>query len=335
MKAKSIKNAKPIKNAKSITPELIEKWTCKWIGLEANTVSDIYHCVRKNGQRTKNGQHAIESTESTESTGSRGDLNILPTETLVNVVLHLDVISVAALRRVNRSFMSVVDRIPEYRMVNQFCPRIIRDIVSLGAKHFDFATLHKTLCEKHCVSCGNIGGYIYLITCLRVCYVCFANEHRFCPMLAKYAREVTGCSKKELEQLPHIRSVQGRYAANGVMCQNRVTLWDRETVRSIQTTTAPTSERNERIHNNPHRFMAIVSAPYVESVPNSNPPSKVAKWGLYCLGCSDSQEADTHFRKQYTEQSFVDHIILHGPVIADARRPRHAPPKRAALDMSS
>ncbi|KAI2781423.1 hypothetical protein F4815DRAFT_78467 [Daldinia loculata] len=282
-------DAKSIMDVKSITPELIKKWTCQRLAMLAHTLSDIDRFFYRS---PNNSQHTIQPTE------SLGYLSVLPLETLTGVVLRLDVLSVTTLRRVNRRFIT-------------------------GAKHFDFATLYKALCEPHCVSCGNFGGYIYLITCLRVCYICFTENQQFLPMIGTYARMITGCSKKVLEQLPHIRSVEGRYADNGRLCRDRPTLWDREAVLSIQTTT-PGSEKGDCERNNPRRFMAIVSAPYFEL------PSKVAKWGLYCLGCSNSHKSETYFRKQYTEQGFVDHIILYGPVVPEGRRPRHAP-----LDMPS
>lgn len=134
-------------------------------------------------------------------------------------------------------------------------------------------------------------------------------------MNGRQACMITGCSRKELRQLPHIRSVGGRYADGGQLCRDRRTLWDREAVLLMQTTTTTTStttitaattttpslEKCDRRCNDPRRFMAIVPAPYFQA------PFRVAHWGLYCVGCSESHERKTYFRKQYTKQGFVDH----------------------------
>ncbi|KAI1107747.1 hypothetical protein F4804DRAFT_109132 [Jackrogersella minutella] len=300
-------------DANSITPELIEKWASQRINLVDYTLNNIDHSLHSS---LDNGRHAIQPTE------SLGYLSILPLETLTNVILGLDVLSLANWRRVNKSAMLMVDSIPQYQMVYGCCPNIIRDIISIAAEHFDFRTLCKALCEPRCVSCGNFGGYLYLITCLRVCYICFTeNELRFLPMKGRQACIIAGRSRKELGRLPHIRSVPGRYADNGLLCRDRLTLWDREAVLSNQVT-ASCLEINDRRSNDPRRFMAIVSAPYIEL------PSKIPEWGLYCIGCSTSTKSETYFRKQYSKQTFIDHIVLYGPVVLgsqEGHRPRHAP----------
>ncbi|KAI1430319.1 hypothetical protein F5Y12DRAFT_16169 [Xylaria sp. FL1777] len=142
-------------------------------------------------------------------------------------------------------------------------------------------------------------------------------------MNGRHASMITSLSRRELKQLPHIRSVRGRYASGGLQCPDRLTLWDRGAVLSLQTTTSAL-EKRDRQCNDPRRFMAVVSAPYFEH------PFKIAKWGLYCLGCSESRENETYFRKQYTLQGFIDHVIFYGPVVIGKAedRPKHEPPDK-------
>jgi len=68
--------------------------------------------------------------------------------------------------------------------------------------------------------------------------------------------------------------------------------------------------------------MAIIPAPYFL------PPSNEAFWGIYCLGCSESQDRQTYFRRQCTKQGIIDHIMKYRPVILGKAedRPSHQPP---------
>lgn len=215
--------------------------------------------------------------------------------------------------------MQMIDSIPQYQIIYRHYPRILCYITSIEAKYFHFGMLYEALCDMQCATCGDFGGYLYLITCLRVCYTCFTENERFLPMGMKQATKLTGYSRKELRQLPHIRSICGRYADNGRLHRDRLTLWDRGALLSIRTTTS-VFEKSDRHCNDPRRFMAIVSAPYFDR------SSKTAKYGLYCLGCSESHDRETYFRKQYSEKGFLSHITLYGPVlVGDAEdRPRHA-----------
>ena len=184
-------------------------------------------------------------------------------------------------------------------------PRILYYIVSIEAMYFNLGTLYEALCNTQYVTCEDLGGYLYLITCLRVRYTCFTENERFLPIGRKPAAKSTGYSGQEIRQLPHIRSIPGRYAGNGRQCCDRLRLWDWPAL--LPTRIIPsTPDDSDGCCNNPRRFSAIVSAPYL---------AKTSKWGLYCLGCSESTEEETYFRKQYSENGFVKHIALHGPVL--------------------
>ncbi|KAF2237039.1 hypothetical protein EV356DRAFT_442661 [Viridothelium virens] len=261
-----------------------------------------------------NGRHVVNPVR------DLGRLSILPLEILTDIILCLDILSLTVFRRVNNRGMQVVDSIPQYQIIFRYCPDILRGIISTGATYFDLRTLFKSLCDSRCRTCGDFGGYLYLITCLRVCHTCFTENKLFLPVKGIQASIITTRSRKELKKQPHIQGVRGRYADNGQLCRDRLTLWDREAVQAVQTTTS-VREKSDRFCNDPRRFMAIVTAPYLEL------PCTVARWGLYCFGCSESTERETYFRKQYTKQDFVAHIVRYGPVVIGRAedRPRHSP----------
>ncbi|KAI1430318.1 hypothetical protein F5Y12DRAFT_16100 [Xylaria sp. FL1777] len=99
-------NRSIIMDAKSITPELVEKWTQKRLSILDYTLSDIKHSPHS---ALDNSQHAMQPTE------FLGDLSLLPLEILTHVIYRLDVLSLNTFRRVNKHAMLVVDSIPNMK----------------------------------------------------------------------------------------------------------------------------------------------------------------------------------------------------------------------------
>lgn len=136
-----------------------------------------------------------------------GRLDLLPAELIAEVLLVLDLPSLTAFRRVNRRAMSLVDSLHQYLMVFNHCPDILRAIVSIDAKHFDYATLFKTLSTTKCATCDRFGSYLYLITCKRACYFCFTTDLSYFPVSATLVTKHTGLARRELKCLPHVLSL--------------------------------------------------------------------------------------------------------------------------------
>ncbi|KAI1435934.1 hypothetical protein GGR50DRAFT_653918 [Xylaria sp. CBS 124048] len=262
-----------------------------------------------------------------------GSLDILPLEVLNYVILGLDIASLSTMQCVNRRAKLIVDSVPQLRTLASLpsCRAVVRGIILIGATHVDLGTLYATLCDRYCVVCGKFGGYIYLITCRRVCYHCFTSNDLFLPMLGKQACTMTGRARKNLKDLPHIRSLTGQYSRSGKICPTELTLWDRAAVVAIQTA-KPHWEKKDGKECNPRRFMAIVDAPWIKH------PSKVAQWsGRYCLGCPlDTIDPELSCRKQYTDEEYEDHIERYGNVVIwegpqNSRQPTH----RSLLDATA
>ncbi|KAI0104327.1 hypothetical protein GGR51DRAFT_230839 [Nemania sp. FL0031] len=192
------------------------------------------------------------------ATESLGVLNTLPPEILTDIIIRLDIPSLAIFRRVNRCAMATVDSIPQYHEVYHYYPNVLRAIVRREARHFDLETLWRTLYKTRCFTCGceDLTYYIYLITCIRVCWACFTRNKSLLPMTEKHACMATGRSRKELEQLPHIRGVFRKYGNDGKLSFEQLTLWDRRAVLSIQKA-EPTREKRDYRANDPRRLMAF------------------------------------------------------------------------------
>ncbi|KAF6830098.1 F-box domain-containing protein [Colletotrichum plurivorum] len=93
---------------------------------------------------------------------SANQLDCLPAELLLPVLLGVDIPSLTRLRSVNRRAMELVDSVPEYAAMIKRCPGVIRAIVSIQADAFDCRTLHATLNTSLCSTCTRYGDYLYL-----------------------------------------------------------------------------------------------------------------------------------------------------------------------------
>ncbi|KAG6838827.1 hypothetical protein C0991_008076, partial [Blastosporella zonata] len=66
-----------------------------------------------------------------------GQLDRLPLELLIEVLLLLDIPSLTRFRGLNRRTMELVNSVRQYTAIIEHCPNIIRAIVSIQADAFD------------------------------------------------------------------------------------------------------------------------------------------------------------------------------------------------------
>ncbi|KAI1175431.1 hypothetical protein F4777DRAFT_588500 [Nemania sp. FL0916] len=253
-----------------------------------------------------NGQHAIQPRHSVSQ------LDKLPLEIVTEILLELDVPTLTVFRRVNYRAMSLVDSLHQFKMILKHCPNVLRAIISINATFFNCQALYQTLFTYKCATCDHFGGYLYLITCKRVCYPCFTSNLNFFPVSSRYAGKETGLKIKELKRhLPHVCSLPGRYTWLGKLARGRTLLFDRQSVVEA-VRLGPVHGLGERIQQQdlkptePRRYMSIVSAPYLYSSGQS------ADWGYYCNRCKESKDPDTHFRIKFTKDGILTHLKQHG-----------------------
>ncbi|KAF2136590.1 uncharacterized protein K452DRAFT_237240, partial [Aplosporella prunicola CBS 121167] len=85
----------------------------------------------------------------------------------------LDLRTLTDFRCVNQRAMQVVDSIFPYNAIIKHVRNALRGILSIETgRWITCEALFETLCTPQCESCGAFGGYLYLITCKRVCYRC-------------------------------------------------------------------------------------------------------------------------------------------------------------------
>jgi len=79
-------------------------------------------------------------------------LDRLPVELIIDVLLQLDIPSLTWFRGLNRRAMQLVNSVRQYTTIINHCPNIIRAIVSIQADAFDCGTLYRTLCTTRWTS---------------------------------------------------------------------------------------------------------------------------------------------------------------------------------------
>ncbi|RMJ17971.1 hypothetical protein BHE90_011423 [Fusarium euwallaceae] len=144
---------------------------------------------------------------------SAGSLDRLPTELLHQTLTHLDIRSLINLRLTNRRTSEIVDYHPQFKAISAHARNALRGILAIGTgRWITCATLYETLCTSQCGYCGTQGGYIYLITCKRVCFKCL-SLCRFChPLPLDTAAIVFSLDVSILRTLPHMTALPGTYA---------------------------------------------------------------------------------------------------------------------------
>ncbi|KAI1121155.1 hypothetical protein F5Y10DRAFT_288879 [Nemania abortiva] len=292
-------------DAAQLNPGQLQEHTYQKSRIVDHTLDDAdleTRCPLDNGKRPIQPRHNV------------GRLDKFPLEIVTEILLALDLPTLTIFRRVNYRAMSLVDSIYQYRMILKHCPNVLRAVVSINAGSFDCRVLYETLLTSKCATCDHFGGYLYLVTCKRVCYSCFTLNPNYFPVSWIFAANQTGLKKqKELKHhLPHVSSLRGRYTASNKLARHRSLLFDRQSVveyvrhHPIHAHSEGSQELDDYMTTEPRRYMSIISAPYLSSSGQS------ADWGYFCTRCKESTDPATFFRIKYTKEGILEHIRWHG-----------------------
>lgn len=280
-----------------------------------------------------------------------GALEQLPLELLNMVLVHVDIESLTGFRRVNQRAMQAVDSIPQYKAITTHTPASLRGILSIGTgRWISCRDLHKKLCTAKCDSCGDFGGYLYLITCRRVCFLCFTENTDYLPLRQADAIRKFGLRHEHLASLPSMKTVPGYYSPRQIKLRNRLTLVDHNAARlaglaihgsvskmeqysleiismrleqyQSRKTQQPTGARQliprrprsedefDGRTSNPKRFVAIARAPFLDLRTRS------PEWGFHCVACKiHHYNRPLHWRRKFTEETFKSHLRECGEII--------------------
>ncbi|KAJ3466028.1 hypothetical protein FSOLCH5_006176 [Fusarium solani] len=272
-------------------------------------------------------------------------LDRLPPELFHIIISQLDLASLHALRRTNRRAAELLYSHSEYNTLITHAWDAVRGALCIDtAKIITCKQLHEKLCTEKCDGCGDFGGYLYLLTCKRVCFVCFSERKRYFPVPPSLACRKYWISSEVVDTLPHMKVMPGVYSparvasvecvfvdsesalnagleihgSSDVMTETviekemeRINEYSRRRYEAAFSEEDPKpfveppevflSRCDERV-NNPHRFLAIVPAPWF------NKSKQLTEQGFHCIGCEDLEKMPFHHRRRFTATSFEEHL---------------------------
>ncbi|OTB03205.1 hypothetical protein M426DRAFT_181004 [Hypoxylon sp. CI-4A] len=276
-------------------------------------------------------------------TANIGILDALPPELISVVLSQLDLRTITDFRHVNRQAAELVNSLPEYKAITTHARNALRGILSIGTgRWITCSTLYEKLCMSNCGQCGDFGGYLYLLTCKRVCFLCLSQDRLYLPLLPSHARRKFGLDRQTIEKLPRMRVIPGTYSPNekkvtqsvlvdyesalraGVELHGSLSAMHKyvsdmevQKVQAYHVKLAAAQQSGSITRHtrqplladpidgrsgNPFRFAAIVRVPWL------NRALHEVEWGFHCIGCEKSSRPPLHYRRQFTTVSFHDHL---------------------------
>ena len=144
-----------------------------------------------------------------------GPLDTLPLELLCEILQQLDLCTLKDFRHVNRRAMWLVESFPQYKAIRKHAYNALRGIIYIEANRWiTCEMLYEKLCTAECEECGDFGGYLYILTCKRVCFLCLSEDKRYLPLRYRHAIRKFGLNRPILGTLPSMKSIPGTYSPN-------------------------------------------------------------------------------------------------------------------------
>lgn len=271
---------------------------------------------------------SINNTTTSSPRCSVGQLDQLPSEMLISVLLFVDIPSLTRFRRVNRRAMDLVDSVPQYAALIKQCPGVVRATVSLEADAFDCNTLYETLGTIECSTCERFGDYLYLIDCRRVCFVCYTTRLEYFPFTSARAarlyaaaapsdgsnasanrRSIESANRRRLHlaKLPTVMSIPGEYSIRSTSRKKRVELVDRRSVVGVDMDQG--RPKQDVTTGESLRFMTIIPAPHLFDA------GRQVDWGVFCLGCRHKYDKTGQYTGTgHTQKQLAAHMERYGPL---------------------
>ncbi|KAJ2985879.1 hypothetical protein NUW58_g5298 [Xylaria curta] len=182
------------------------KFTYPRLRLNDHTLDDNLPVFQP--QRDNDRSHAL-------PTASIGVLDILPPELLAEILCQLDLRTLLDFRYVNRRAADLVNYLPQYKGITTHARNALRGILSIETgRWITCAALYEKLCTPVCEQCGDFGGYLYLLTCKRVCFLCLSRNPIYLPLPPGRASRKFGLQRQIVERLPRMKAIPGTYSPN-------------------------------------------------------------------------------------------------------------------------
>lgn len=120
-------------------------------------------------------------------------------ELLSEIILLIDLRCLTDFRRDNQRAMQVVDSISQYRTILAHSPGSLRGTLIVETASFiSCRDLFDILCTAKCEECEDFGGFICMLTCRRICFLCLSENPNYHPLLVCEAVRKFGLDSKLL-----------------------------------------------------------------------------------------------------------------------------------------
>ena len=281
-----------------------------------------------------------------------GELDLLPLELTQALLYTLDLRSLADFRRVNRRAKAITDSIPQVKIVNRHAPNALRGILSINrGRWIDCDTLYNKICTAQCENCGDFGGYLYILTCKRVCFLCLSQSPKYLPLSKTEVMRKFGIKNSNIKALPCMKSIPGIYSPNQLKCLKALSLFDYESAYEAgvayfgspsamgQFVAREAAQKSLNYQRRVSRALARDTSarrplrrprtedPFdgqsgnplrfiaIVGAPYVDATSLEQHWGFYCEGCRDRSHGwPQNFRRRFDENSFKNHIKQCGTI---------------------
>ncbi|KAI1330333.1 hypothetical protein F5Y16DRAFT_362844 [Xylariaceae sp. FL0255] len=245
-----------------------------------------------------------------------GTLGILPVELVYTILSYdLDVHSLMDFRSVNRCAFEIVGNIPRFRAIIQYARNALYGILYTNIKRdITYQTLYDKLCTEKCEDCDDFGGYLHLLTCKRVCFLCAtdAPENGLLELGRFRLNEDSFVANH-----PCMRVVPGKYSPTQQRVE-QIILVNYESGHAAATEAhgADWDRENMLIRWETKTYLPLTA---IVRVPYWSPDTKQQESGRYCNGCRGRwlprERRPYHFRRIFSEASFGKHLEECGEIV--------------------
>ncbi|KAM5347899.1 hypothetical protein ACJ41O_007723 [Fusarium nematophilum] len=271
-------------------------------------------------------------------------LDRLPPELFQIIISQLDLLSLYNFGRASGRAAQLLSSHPQYDAITTHAPNAFFGALRIKTGHtISCQELYKKLCTRDCEDCGDFGGYLYLLTFKRVCFLCFSEGRLYFPVRPGLACRKYGISREVVDELPRMSFMQGTYSPSKIASPQDV-LVDSESALAAGLEAHGSSENLvsvvvskemqralSRLRRSTQDGPQDISDPSIDpdeinlrfcDARASNPhrfgaivrapwfdrSTRRPELGFHCLGCKGLEEEPLHWRRRFTAESFVEHL---------------------------
>lgn len=128
----------------------------------------------------------------------------------------MDIASLLEFRRVNLRAREMIGALRQYRAITDHALGALCATLKTGLALWVTALdLFATLCTPNCSLCGNVGGFICLLSCTRCCYKCLQDKNELTVVYLSRAKKA-GLSASMRISIRVMYTISGKYGEVGM-----------------------------------------------------------------------------------------------------------------------